>query len=599
MALIQFGGLASGLDTKSIITALMDVEQLPLTRLQTAATTITDQKTAYTTLGTGLADLLAKIQAFTVTSAGSARTATSSDATSFTATATTGAIPAQYRVSIDRLANATRATSTGALGTAITDATAAGTMSSLPLPGTVTAGQVGLVIDGRIVNVAVGSPTTTSLKSVIDSVAAAIQTEVQKTDPTAAVTGSIVGNQLRFTVAGASANHDILFGGSADTSNALNLFGVGGQHIANFGGGALGATTITGTSRLGVTRAAGTLDVAGLTGLTSTATGVLTINGVDIKYDSTVDSLNTVLTRINNSQAGVVASVDRTNDAIVLTAKTAGPSPIAIFDTSGTLGAALKLAPGTTNAQVIGQSAQVTVDGRTVTSSTNTVTNAIDGVTLSLMDQSLTTGTLTVGVDGDAIAKSLSDMVSSYNALADSLDALSSNTVGGSNGALHGDATVRGLALSLRSLIMSTGAGLTGSLVSLGDLGVNSGAVGSKAGSTSRLNVDTAKLTSALASDPTRVALLLSSAGGILGPIQDQLKALTQPNGLIDAATSGADAELRSNSDAQAQQQIRIDLRQATLDAKFSALEATMALLQSQSAQLTQQVNAFNTTSTK
>ena len=252
MALIQFGGLASGLDTKSIIAALMDVEQLPLTRLQTAATTITDQKTAYTTLGTGLADLLAKIQAFTVTSAGSARTATSSDATSFTATATTGAIPAQYRVSIDRLANATRATSTGALGTAITDATAAGTMSSLPLPGTVTAGQVGL--------------TTTSLTSVIDGVAAAIQTEVQKTDPTAAVTGSIVGNQLRFTVAGATANHDVLFGGSADTSNALNLFGVGGQHIANFGGGALGATTITGTSRLGVTRAAGTLDVAGLTG---------------------------------------------------------------------------------------------------------------------------------------------------------------------------------------------------------------------------------------------------------------------------------------------------------------------------------------------
>jgi flagellar hook-associated protein 2 len=450
---------------------------------------------------------------------------------------------------------------------------------------------VGLVVDGQIVNVAVGNPTSTSLKSVIDDIAAAIQTQVQATDATATVSASIVGDQLRFTVAGAGANHDILFGGAGDTSNALSLFGVAGQHLGNFG---LGTTTITGSSRLGVTRAAGTLDSAGLTGLASTPTGVLTINGVAITYNSTVDSLNTVLTRINNAQAGVVASVDRTNDTIVIAAKTAGPTPISIVDSSGTLGAALKLAPGTTNAQVIGQSAQVTVDGRAVTSVTNTVTNAIDGVTLTLLDQSTTTAALTVGVNNDAIQKSLSDLVASYNALADTLDKLASNAPGASTGALQGDATVRGLALGLRSLFMTPGAGLSGSLVSLGDLGVNSGVVGSKAGTTKRLNVDAAKLTLALASDPTRVAYLLSSTGGILGPIQDRIKALTQTNGLIDAGTSGSDAELRSNANAQLRQQAKIDLRQTLLDAKFAALEATLAQLQTQSSQLTQQVNAFN-----
>jgi len=590
MPAIQFGGVASGLDTKSIISALMDIERQPLLRLQVQASTLTTRKAAYGTLGTALGDLLAKVQAFTLTSAGSARTATSADPTRFTAAAGSTAIPGQYRVSVDRLATATKATSTSAVGTAVTDATAVGTMASLPLPGTVTAGQVGLAVDGQIVSVTVGDPATTSLKSVMDGIAAAIQARVQATDAGAAVSASIVGNQLRFTITGAAADHDIVFGVAGDTSNALSLFGVAGQHVANFG---LGATTITGSTLLGVAQAAVPLDSAGLTGLASTTSGVLTINGVAIAYDTTVDSLNTVLTRINNSQAGVVASIDRTNDRIVITRKTAGASAISIVDTAGTLGAALNLAPGTTNAQVIGQGAQVTVDGRVVTSDTNTVTNAIDGVTLTLLDQSATTATLTIGVDGAAIERSLNDLVGSYNALADTLDKLTTHAQGAPAGPLEGDATITGLALSLRSLIMAPGAGLTGSLVSLGDLGVNSGAVGSKVGTTTRLSINAAKLTSALASDPTRVAYLLSSSAGILGPLQDRIKALTGADGPIGAGTSGIDAELRSNAAAQAQQQARIDLKQRALEAKFAALEAALAQLQSQSSQVSAQVNSF------
>ncbi len=594
MPTIQFGGVSSGLDTASIISSLMAVESLPLTRLQTQATSLASRKTAYGTLGTALTDLLTKIQAFTLTNAGSARTTTSSDATRFTAVATSSAIPGQYRVSVDRLASATRATSSAAVGTSITDATAVGTMSSLPLPGSVTAGNVGLAIDGQIVSVAVGDPAATSLGSVIDGIAAAIEAQVQATDPGASVSGSIVNNQMRFTIAGATANHDVLFGVGGDTSNALGLFGLGGQHVGTFG---LVTSTITGAARLGVTQASAKLDSAGLAGLASTTTGVLTINGVGIAYDSTVDSLNTVLTRINNSQAGVVASIDRTNDRIVLTRRTAGAGAISIADTSGSLGAALNLAPGTTNGQVIGQGAQVTVDGRIVTSDTNTMTGAIDGVTLNLLDLSTVASTLTVGVNSDAIQKALTDLVTSYNALADALDKLTANVPGGTGGALRGDATVMSLAVSLRSLIINPGTGLSGSLVSLGDLGVNSGAIGAKSGSTTRLNVDADKLAAALASNPTRVAYLLSSSGGIMGPLQTRIKALTGTGGIVDAGKSSVDAELRTNTTSQARVQDRIALKKAALEAKFAALEATLAQLQGQSSQVNAQVNAFNSKS--
>jgi len=46
-----------------------------------------------------------------------------------------------------------------------------------------------------------------------------------------------------------------------------------------------------------VTRLSGPLDNAGLTGLTSTTTGVLTINGAAINYNTTTDSLTTIITR--------------------------------------------------------------------------------------------------------------------------------------------------------------------------------------------------------------------------------------------------------------------------------------------------------------
>lgn len=588
---IQFGGVSSGLDTKSIISALMQPVQQPLTNLKTAATNLSARQAALTTLGTSLNDLLAKIQAFTLTSAGAARSATSSDPTSFTAVANSAAVPGQHSVTVDRLATSTAATSTAALGTAVTDASATNVMSALPLSGTVTAGQVGLVVDGSIVQVAVGNPATASLKSVMDAIAGAIQSSVQATDPGATVTSSVVNNKMQFSISGASGSHEVRFGVGGDTSNALTLFGLAGQDVTGLGAG---TTTITGSASLGVTQAGGPLDSAGIAGLTSTTTGTITVNGVAVNYNTAADSLSTVLARINNSQAGVVASIDRTNDRVVLTSKGAGPTAISITDTSGTLAAALKLAPGTTNAQVVGQSAQATVDGKTVTSNTNTITSAVDGITLTLTHLTSSPATLTVGVDNAAIEKSMGDLVTSYNSLADTIDQLTTHVQGAPPSPLEGDSQVGQLAFNIRSMLMSPAAGLTGSIMSLGDLGVNSGAIGSKAGTTTRLQLDTAKLDAALASNPSQVASLLSTTGGILGPIQDRIKAVTWSGGIIDNETKSITNQLRENVVLQSNVQSRIDAQQAALEAKFASLEATLATLQSQGAAVNSQIGAFN-----
>jgi flagellar hook-associated protein 2 len=571
---VQFGGVASGLDTKGIITALMAAHQAPLLRLQQKEAAVTARKAAYQTLGTSLTDLLTKIQAFTVSGSGNLRSAVFADSTRLTAAAGTGAVPGQYRVSVDQLATATAATSTAAIGTAVTAGTAAGVMSSLPLPGTVKAGTAGVVVDGQVISVAIGDPATTSLNTALGALASAIQTRVQLTDATATVTGSVVGNKAIFTIAGAASNHSLLVGVASDTSNLTSLVGLSGSSTSTFG---LGTTTVTGTALLGVVQATPKLDSAGLTGLTSTAAGVLTINGTTIAYDTTVDSLSDVLSRITNSGAGVTASIDRQNDRVILTRKSAGPAALDIQDTSGTLGAALKLAPGTTSAQSIGLSSIVTVDGRSVVSDTNAVTSAITGVTLTLLDKSTAAATLTVGVDTAGIKTALEAIATSYNSLADTMDTLANHTIGSPAGPLENDATIRGLAISLRSMLMTPAAAFTGSIQSLADLGLSSGPVNSKVGSTSRLMVDSAKLSAALATDSSTAGSLLGGSTGVLAPIDTWLKAFTRTGGTIRASQEGADAQIQALTSAQTQMQARIDAYQATLEAKFAALEATLA----------------------
>ena len=589
MSTIQFGGVISGLNTQGIVDALVAVKKQPLTDLQSKEASLTAQKTAYTQLGAALDDLQAKIQNFTVTSAGAGRIGTSADESVFTATATTDAAVSQYQISVDRLATATRATSTGAIGAPVTDTSK--TLQTLNLPGSVTAGTISAIVDGTIVHYSVGDPATITLDQFMSGLGQAIQDQLEKSDPTAGVTVSVVNNRLELTLTGATLPHSLSFGSAGDTSNALGILGLADSAATI----AVGDPPLSATTNLGVARMTGSLDNAGLNGLASTTAGTLSINGVGVAYDTTVDSLSTIISRINNSSAGVIASIDRTNDRLILTRKDTGALAMDIEDSSGNLGAALGLSPGTTNAQTIGLTAKVTVDGRSVTSVSNTVTNAIDGVTIKLLKQSPlgVPQALSVGVDQSAVTTALNAFITSFNSLADTLDKATAMTPGqvggtaGSSGPLAADPTARSLMISLRqTLFQATG---NGTIRSLGDLGLNTGDIGATAGSTNRLQLDTTKLTAALNSDANQVASLLDSASGPLATVLAKLKTYEDPastNAYIQAHTTGLTSEISSVQQQEIDRQEMIDNYQAAIEAQYAAMEATLAQLQSQSAQL-------------
>ena len=480
-------------------------------------------------------------------------------------------------------------------------------LSSLNLPGSVTAGQISAVVDGQIVNYTVGDPTKTTLTQLLTGFAGAIQTQMRAgganvgADATATVTASVVGNKLQLAVSGGGLAHALRFGAAGDASNALGMLG-----IANVTAASSMNPTLTGTTNLGVARTLGALDNAGLTGLASTKTGVLTLNGVAINYDTTTDSLSDVITRINNSSAGVVASIDRTNDQLVITRKDTGAVAIDMKDTSGTLGAAFKLAPGTINAQTIGLTSQVTVDGRSVTGTSNTVTNAVDGITLNLLKLSPlgVPQAMTVSVDQDALQTSLNSFITSFNALGSTLDSLTAETPGqaggtaGTSGPLASDPTARSLFVSLRNtLFQAVG---SGAVNSLGAIGINTGAIGSLAGTTDRLQLDTTKLTAALNSNADQVASLLDGKTGPLALVLQQLQNMEDPsnaNAYVQAHTAGLTSEISRTQRDELDEQELIANYQATIEAQYAAMEATLATLQAQSAQINATLGVTSTSS--
>ena len=135
----------------------------------------------------------------------------------------------------------------------------------------------------------------------------------------------------------------------------------------------------------------------------------------------------------SNSSLNVNAAVN-SSGAVVLSNRAGGTGgSVAVTDSGGTLTDQISLAKE-------GQNAEFSVDNVTGTSSSNTVTNAIAGVTLSLTGVTTTTGPVTVNVaaptaSSSNIQSAISTFVTQYNSVMSSIEtALTTPPTSGSPG---------------------------------------------------------------------------------------------------------------------------------------------------------------------
>jgi flagellar hook-associated protein 2 len=258
---------------------------------------------------------------------------------------------------------------------------------------------------------------------------------------------------------------------------------------------AIGSGTATTVTFDFGTISGGTLDEGVYSGALFTSNG----NGTkSITIDSSNNSLEGMRDAINAAKIGVTATLindgSGTPYRLALSSDSKGVSNSLKISVSGDAAVGNLLAhdpAGTQNLSetATAQNANFKVNGVTVTKSSNTVTDVVEGVTLTLSKVTSAPATLTVARDTASISSSINGFVKAYNDLASTLKNVSAYDAASQRGAiLLGDAAVRTLQTQLRGIIGTAVTGTPGDLTTLSSIGVAFQKDGSLAVNASKLN---------------------------------------------------------------------------------------------------------------
>ncbi|MCP1364777.1 flagellar filament capping protein FliD, partial [Halomonas sp. BBD48] len=315
---------------------------------------------------------------------------------------------------------------------------------------------------------------------------------------------------------------------------------------------------------------------------------------IDVTADSTLESIRDA---INATEGGVTASIINDGGAepyrLVLTSKETGMQSkmtISSMSSAGEAGAiGLDPDPGT-NVGVDAQDAVLKVNGITITSQSNQVEEAIQGVTLNL---SKVTGgaadTLTVSQDSAAIKKNVQSFVDAYNSLKASMDSLTSyDAETQSAGTLLGDNTMRSVESSLRRVML--GSVGEGNLQMLSDAGIELKLDG-------KLEVNSDKLDDLIAESPESLSRFFGGteeSDGFADQLDTALSAMLDEKGLIANATEGLKDRISSLDDRYERVESSINSTIERYRAQFADMDMLVSEMNSTMSYLTQQFESMN-----
>lgn len=332
---------------------------------------------------------------------------------------------------------------------------------------------------------------------------------------------------------------------------------------------------------------------------------------VDVTVGAT-DTLATIAASINSADAGVLATVfnDGSNERLLLQSKTTGAAAGfrvqsgdaalqgLVFDPQNKAGVGMAAAG---IPQQLAQDAAARINGLAVTSSTNTLTDNIPGVTISLLATTTTgygTGgevlaplNMTISEDVTPAVKNVNDFVTAYNTLNKNLSELTKyDAATKTAGLFQGDSAVVGLQRVLRSMVTSSSTG--GAYQRLSDVGVELQLDGSLSLNTSKLSV-AANNGSAL-----QQLFTTDNANALTNGFALKFKALglgvAASGGSLVSKAAALQNDLSRNSAAQSKVNDRATAMEARLRARYSALDAQMGMLNALNAYVSQQVTLWN-----
>jgi flagellar hook-associated protein 2 len=383
------------------------------------------------------------------------------------------------------------------------------------------------------------------------------------------------------------------------------------------------SNAVTATTASGVGAVVGGYQVA-VTQMASAAQGTWTVNASALASGDTVTinpstsgvagtasnyklsagaTPQDLVDQINSDQNGSVWAT-LVNGNIVFSDRTTGSN--ASFSVADTANALTAPSGGVT----AGQNASYSINGGSAQSSqSNTVTNAIPGVTLTFTGlTNSATGPVEVNVPAPTISQSaitsaVQSFVSSYNSVISQIQGQLSQAPSSSDptqGTLYDDPGLSDLLNQMRQAMYqggtdSSGNPLPAGLASMMDLGVTTGATTgaatpSQSAISGQLTLDTTTLASAIQSNPSGVTQVLSS---FVQNFTNIVNNVAQASGVIDSRVLGNDSEI-TNLDSQiATMQSALNDKQSQLTQQFAALEGALSQNQSTASWLTSQIAAL------
>ena len=324
---------------------------------------------------------------------------------------------------------------------------------------------------------------------------------------------------------------------------------------------------------------------------------------VKITVDNTNNTLAGVRDAINAANAGVTASIinDGKGNYLSLSSKTTGATSAMKIEAAPFEGADPDATPSLSALAYSGPSgsgmrqtaaaadAIIFVDSVKITKPSNTITDAIQGVTLNLAKATETgvTTRLTLERDTSAVRSAIESFVKSYNELSKNMaDATAYDASTGKAAVLNGDSTVRAIQSQLRGIMGGMVQGAARGAASLPDIGITTQRDGS-------LAIDSAKLTAAL-NDPNKdMAALFASSGtnkGVASKIDAEVGRILSPVGTLPTHTKSFTESIKDIDKQRTAMNVRLAATEQRIRDQFSALDKTIASMTSTSNYLMQQL---------
>lgn len=331
------------------------------------------------------------------------------------------------------------------------------------------------------------------------------------------------------------------------------------------------------------------------------AEGQLTIGGRQYTV-AAGETAQQLASAINSDPEGAVYAATLEGSQIVLSSRATGEHAGEAIQVSSPEETLVEVAGSARE----GKDAEFSVDGVSGSSASNTVTDAIAGVTLTLTG--LTEGapvTIDVGAPGPSVSAlegQLQSFVKLYNGAVETIEKqLATRPPQGTgsseleSGTLYADQELTSLLTSAREIVYEPVAGVSGQVTSLAQIGISTGAP-TGAGATSQaslegvLKFEPAKLAQAVQTDPAGVQELLQKWSLKL---QGLLTGAAEPGGAIETRLKSDESQYSELAQQISSMNEILAQREKALQATYAQLESVISVNDAQSSWLTNQEKAF------